>query len=449
MPQHYDTPFFNPRNVAPPSADTPLRGIDPNIGASLRTLAEPTQPVPIPPSNPEEKAVLKGKWMEFLGNPEVKQGLLQFAVNAMQPIPTGQSLQGHLTRAVAGGGEAIARRRGEVGERADIEAARALEERRVGALEFQVDVQREGVQSRERIESAARRQNVLLAQATRQFTSTQNALERAAAGTNLDRRLEGSMEVAMMQISAQERIARDSNEWRLMSDAVNQRYATYRQELESYLPGGVVPVAPTAAGLRIDYLIQKATVLQEPVESGVISLSEEQMLADRLTGPNQLDRAGASILVGLMSDEAAARIMDLVDAAAPLPPPAVLPGPAAVGTPATVTDQAAAGAADERARNAGELGASPPPATTVKTTPRGENVELDSMFEGEHVGIFSSEAHLHGYSLNFLARVGRKIKEGTLGKHEFWKWLQSRKADASVSQEVLNRAMDFATIGQN
>jgi len=108
----------------------------------------PAQQPNVPPATPEAEQELKKGWLDFLKNPEVKAGLAQFAINALQPPALGQTTLGHLSSAVGAGGEAIGRRR--EGIKAD-EAATAeaeLDRRRVEVSEEGLAVDREAIASR-------------------------------------------------------------------------------------------------------------------------------------------------------------------------------------------------------------------------------------------------------------------------------------------------------------
>lgn len=59
------------------------------------------------PNLPQEvKDQYSAGWMEMMQRPEIRAGLLQFGINALQPVPIGQSGIGGLAAAVGGGAEA-------------------------------------------------------------------------------------------------------------------------------------------------------------------------------------------------------------------------------------------------------------------------------------------------------------------------------------------------------
>ena len=65
----------------------------PNVG----DLVNPSvvQP-PAVNQTPEQEKKLTTKWLEFLGRPDVKAGLLQFGINALQPVAPGRGALAHL-----------------------------------------------------------------------------------------------------------------------------------------------------------------------------------------------------------------------------------------------------------------------------------------------------------------------------------------------------------------
>lgn len=84
---------------------------------------------------PVQQAEIENEWMNWFDQPEVKSGLLQFGIQALQPLPVGQTTGGALAGAVGAGMEA--RDRAVIGEVASEERERkaGLEERKVRAKE--------------------------------------------------------------------------------------------------------------------------------------------------------------------------------------------------------------------------------------------------------------------------------------------------------------------------
>lgn len=100
MAQHPTTPTVTRRQTG---------GGDITQAPGVGNFIQP-QPTPnVPPANPQEEATLTQKWLEFIQNPQVQAGLLQFSINALQPAAPGRGTAAHLAAAVAGGGQAVGR----------------------------------------------------------------------------------------------------------------------------------------------------------------------------------------------------------------------------------------------------------------------------------------------------------------------------------------------------
>lgn len=132
------------RPLGPPSVTRPSTSLGAltlptgNVGAErvspeLGQLAE-ASPIEVKlPQTPEEEQSLIKKWEGFLARDDVRAGLLQFAVNVLQPVGPGQSQVGAIARAAGGGLKAA----GRVGaERREEETLRREEERKDRALDI-------------------------------------------------------------------------------------------------------------------------------------------------------------------------------------------------------------------------------------------------------------------------------------------------------------------------
>ena len=138
-----------------------------------------------PPQTPQVQEKLTSDWLEFLRRPDVQAGLLQFAINAMQPVAPGRGTAAHIGAAVAGGGEAVGRVRAGRRERAEETRKAGLEERRVATGEEQVQVRREQVVTTETTATADRKSRELI---------SQNKIE--AAGKVLEEELRIRLEIS-------------------------------------------------------------------------------------------------------------------------------------------------------------------------------------------------------------------------------------------------------------
>jgi hypothetical protein len=76
---------------------------DPTLGAMAQPQAGN------PNATPEEKMAYEAGWTRYLQDPAIRSGLLQFAINAGQPVPVQQTGTGALLSAVGGGAEAYDR----------------------------------------------------------------------------------------------------------------------------------------------------------------------------------------------------------------------------------------------------------------------------------------------------------------------------------------------------
>ena len=115
-------------------------GSDPTLGAM-------TQPQAVNPNaTPEEKMAYEAGWTDYLSRPEVRAGLLQFGLQAMQPVPIQQSGGGALANAIGSGAQAYDRNVIAQGESAQQDVKNALAQDELGVRNRQVDVSAEGNQ---------------------------------------------------------------------------------------------------------------------------------------------------------------------------------------------------------------------------------------------------------------------------------------------------------------
>lgn len=131
------------------------------------------QPQPQQPANYEAN---RAGWQQLLESPEVRAGLLQFAIQALQPQPIGQSPLGGIAQAVGAGGEAAQRvREGQQAEAKSaeeqaLEKAKLEEEKRGHTLTYEAALS--GQQSREQIAKESAASNITRAQLAMQGKMT-------------------------------------------------------------------------------------------------------------------------------------------------------------------------------------------------------------------------------------------------------------------------------------
>lgn len=131
------------------------------------TLGAQAQPQAVNPNaTPEEKMAYEAGWSDYLQRPEVRASLLQFGIQAMQPVPIQQSGAGAFANAIGSGAQAYDRNVTAQGEAAqqDVKNALAQDElasrnRQVTATEtgnrLQYDLGMAGLRSKETIASNA------------------------------------------------------------------------------------------------------------------------------------------------------------------------------------------------------------------------------------------------------------------------------------------------------
>ena len=239
-------------------AHGPLHTIPPIGGASVGVpgLGDLVAPGPAPavvPQTPEEEEQLTSEWLDFLRNPEVQAGLLQFAINAMQPVAPGRGTAAHLGAAVASGGEAIGRVRAQRQESAEERRKAGLEERRVATGEEQVQVQREQAATAGATAEADRKSRELI---------SQNKIE--AAGRVLEEEVRVRLE-----------ISENTKDAGILGVASNMLIQRDKGILAALLPGDTPQGLSTTEELFELYKrLKRVAAGEEPFQEGDIPIEE-------------------------------------------------------------------------------------------------------------------------------------------------------------------------------
>lgn len=106
------------------------------------TLGAMTQPLPVNPAGNVEQ--YRMGWLEALQNPAVKAGLLQFGLQAMQPVPIQQTGAGGMASAIGAGVGAYNRNIDEQNRAQQTNQENAFKSEELGLKSESIDVQREG-----------------------------------------------------------------------------------------------------------------------------------------------------------------------------------------------------------------------------------------------------------------------------------------------------------------
>lgn len=161
------------------------------------TLGAMTQPLPVNAGADVEQ--LRMGWLEALQNPAVRSGLLQFGLQAMQPVPVQQTGPGAMGQAIGAGVEAYNRNIVEQNRVAQGNQENAFKSEELGLKRESIDVQREGnrqqydvglkgIEGRTASAALATRNRLIAAQiaaVTRADVSTQSLMAEWAATETL------------------------------------------------------------------------------------------------------------------------------------------------------------------------------------------------------------------------------------------------------------------------
>lgn len=106
-----------------------------------------------PPADDQEREQRVQGWKAFLQDPQVKAALLQFGIQALQPVPIGQTTLGHIAGAIGAGGEAAQRVQTAQEAEQQQQLDNELAQRRVKAVETQAEAAKGQVNvNRQRLE---------------------------------------------------------------------------------------------------------------------------------------------------------------------------------------------------------------------------------------------------------------------------------------------------------
>ena len=264
----------------------------PSLGASAQQRA----PQPIPPTSPEEEEQFAFKWKEFLARPEVKAGLLQFAINVFQPTAPGQTQAGKIGRAVAGGGQAIGRVRTSRTEREEAKRKAGLEERRVATEEEGITVRREEIAGREKV-SAER-------SATLETVAAANAEARKSIA---DEGLDAHMERLKLEVGKAERVAEGTRDSALLTSILKDEVDQYKACLAGAPVGSDICTPPTTSKILRNFRIFKGVIKNKGPIPDDGTIKDEEFIEILLRG-TESEKARARAFMGLMSETQRDRI---------------------------------------------------------------------------------------------------------------------------------------------
>src|SRR3990167_10069231 len=99
----------------------------PNVAAPTPQQAQLAAAAPQPQTQVQAPGApidtgLMSQWKQYLDRPDIRAGMLQFAVSVLQPVAPGQSTLGHIAQSVGSGAGAI-------GRAGETERTRGIEER--------------------------------------------------------------------------------------------------------------------------------------------------------------------------------------------------------------------------------------------------------------------------------------------------------------------------------
>ena len=115
--------------------------------AAAPTLGQYAQPSPVPvagpPQNAEELNARASRWDTFFSRPDVLAAMLQFGVQAMQPVPAGQTNLGALGQSLAAGGEAAGRVQKIQREEAATKVSQEQAQQRIGTEKQRANIEQQ------------------------------------------------------------------------------------------------------------------------------------------------------------------------------------------------------------------------------------------------------------------------------------------------------------------
>lgn len=148
------------------------------------TFGAMTQPLPVNPGGNVEE--YRMGWLEALQNPAVRSGLLQFGLQAMQPVPVQQTGPGAMGQAIGAGVGAFNRNIEDQNRVAQGNQENAFKAEELGLRGEAIDVQREGNRNQYDVGMAGiegRNRNALLVSQNRLIAAQISAATRADIAT--------------------------------------------------------------------------------------------------------------------------------------------------------------------------------------------------------------------------------------------------------------------------
>ena len=244
---------------------------------SIGNTAQPQATKPTPPTTPQAHQQLTSQWLQFLSKPEVQAGLIQFGINALQPVPSGGTALGQIGRAIGAGGEAAGRVRNARKSEAENARQAGLAERKAKVAEEKLKVTREGIQATGKI--ASERNAAALQQQTQRDE---------AAGERLHNKLTVDL-----------KLAKNSEDATLLKTIIDNANKNVQALNSTRMPGDPAQPAVTAA----DVLPQYFAIKQGMQGNGSLpsNLIDENVIVKSLVSNNAQERAQGEALLSRLS----------------------------------------------------------------------------------------------------------------------------------------------------